>query len=219
MSEVKHLLFDCDGVLVDTEFTAAIKMTQALNNLSVDLSVDYYLQNLSGTTFSSIVHWYFNNSLSEFEVLQIINKVEDEVAAEVKLIDGVADLLADLPVSKSVVSNSSVRTVERALETTGIKRYFFSKIFSSELVKQAKPAPDIYLLAINSLGYNASEIIVVEDSISGAKAALTAGLRVIGFVGASHIQPGHGQRLLDLGVRQIAESMIELQTILANSNS
>jgi HAD superfamily hydrolase (TIGR01509 family) len=219
MSEVKHLLFDCDGVLVDTEFTAAIKMTQALNNLSVDLSVDYYLQNLSGTTFSSIVHRYLNNSLSEFEVLQIINKVEDEVAAEVKLIDGVADLLVGLPVSKSVVSNSSVRTVERALETTGIKRYFSSKIFSSELVKQPKPAPDIYLLAINSLGYSASEIIVVEDSISGAKAALTAGLRVIGFVGASHIQPGHGQRLLDLGVSQIAESMIELQTILANSNS
>jgi len=219
MSKVEHLLFDCDGVLVDTEFTAAIKMTQTLNNLGVDLSVDYYLQNLSGTTFSSIVHRYFNNSLPEFEVLQIIHKVEDEVAAEVKLIEGVTDLLIGLPMSKSVVSNSSVRTVEHALDTTGIKRYFSSKIFSSELVKQPKPAPDIYQLAINSLGYKAAEIIVVEDSISGAKAALSAGLRVIGFVGASHIQPGHGQRLLDLGVSQIAGSMIELQIILATSSS
>lgn len=219
MSKVKHLLFDCDGVLVDTEFTAAIKMTQALNHLGVDLSVNYYLQDLSGTTFSSIVHRYFNNSLSESEVLQIINKVEDEVAAEVKLIEGVTDLLIGLPMSKSVVSNSSVRTVEHALTTTGIKSHFCSKIFSSELVKQPKPAPDIYQFAINSLGYNTSEIIVVEDSFSGAKAALSAGLRVIGFIGASHIQPGHGQRLLALGVSNLADSMLELQKILATSNS
>ena len=128
MSKVNHLLFDCDGVLVDTEYTAAIKMTQALNSFGIDISVEYYLQNLSGNTFSSIVHRYFTNSLSQSEVLAIINRVEDEVAAEVKLIDGVSELLVRLPANKSVVSNSSVRTVEHALEVTGIKGYFSKKI-------------------------------------------------------------------------------------------
>jgi HAD superfamily hydrolase (TIGR01509 family) len=218
MSNIKHFLFDCDGVLVDTEYTAATKMSEALNNLGVDISVEYYLQNFSGTTFSSIVHHYFENSFSHAKVLEIINRVEDEVAAEVKLIEGVNGLLSSLAAKKSVVSNSSVQTVEHALEATGIKSYFSTKIFSSELVKHPKPAPDIYQLAITTLGYNVEDIMVVEDSISGAKAAVAAGLYVIGFTGGSHILPGHGQQLTDLGVSQVAESMEELGMILTPFN-
>ena len=219
MSNIKHFLFDCDGVLVDTEYTAATKMSEALNNLGVDISVEYYLQNFSGTTFSSIVHHYFKNSFSHAKVLEIINRVEDEVAAEVKLIEGVNRLLSSLPAKKSVVSNSSVQTVEHALEATGIKSHFSTKIFSSELVKHPKPAPDIYQLAITTLGYNVEDIMVIEDSISGAKAAIAAGLSVIGFTGGSHILAGHGQQLTDLGVSQIAESMEELGMILTPFNS
>ena len=214
MNEIKHLLFDCDGVLVDTEYTAAIKMTQALNNLGADVSVKYYLQNFSGSTFSNVFQSYFENSFSHSEVLEIINRVEDEVTAEVRLIEGVEELLISLPINKSVVSNSSVRTVEQALNVTGISSHFSSKIFSSELVKHPKPAPDIYQSAINSLGFNVEEIIVIEDSIYGARAALSAGLTVIGFIGGSHILPGHGQQLMDIGVSEIAESMKKLGEII-----
>ena len=213
MSKVKHLLFDCDGVLVDTEYVAAIKMTQALRNLDVDISVDYYLKNLSGTTFSSIVYHYFNN-LTEVEVFKIIDKVEAQVAAEVKLIDGVDLMLSNLSIRKSVVSNSSLKTVRHALQVVGIAHYFSSKIYSSELVSQPKPAPDIYQYACESIGCMPSEILVVEDSISGTKAALAAGLRVIGFVGASHILPGHDQQLLELGVHSIASSPKEIESII-----
>ena len=218
MNKIKHLLFDCDGVLVDTEYTAAVKMTQALKKLGVIVSVEYYLQNFTGSTFSSIVHHYFENTFSESEVLEIINRVEDEVTAEVKLIDGVNELLIRLPINKSVVSNSSVRTVEQALTITGIQSHFSTKIFSSELVKHPKPAPDIYQLAINSLGHNIEEIIVIEDSINGARAALSAGLTVIGFIGGSHILPGHGQQLIDIGVGKIAENMTKLGKILTAYN-
>jgi HAD superfamily hydrolase (TIGR01509 family) len=214
MNKIKHLLFDCDGVLVDTEYTAAIKMTKALNNLGADVSVNYYLQNFSGSTFSSVVQHYFENSFSYSEVLEIINRVEDEVTAEVKLISGVEELLISLPINKSVVSNSSVRTVEQALSITGISSHFSSKIFSSELVKRPKPEPDIYQSAITSLGFNVEEIIVIEDSINGARAALSAGLTVIGFIGGSHILPGHGQQLIDIGVTEIAKSMEELGEII-----
>ena len=214
MNKIKHLLFDCDGVLVDTEYTAAVKMTQALKKLGVIVSVDYYLQNFTGTTFSSIIHHYFQNSFSESKVLEMINRVEDEVTAEVKLIDGVNELLTSLPINKSVVSNSSVRTVEQALTITGISSHFSTKIFSSELVEHPKPAPDIYQLAIASLGYKEEEIMVVEDSISGARAALSAGLTVIGFTGGSHILPGHELQLMDIGVGKIAASMNKLGEIL-----
>ena len=124
-----------------------------------------------------------------------------------------------MPINKSVVSNSSVRTVEQALSITGISSHFSSKIFSSELVKHPKPAPDIYQSAITSLGFNVEEIIVIEDSIYGARAALAAGLTVIGFTGGSHILPGHRQQLIDIGVSEIAESMEELGEILTAHNA
>jgi HAD superfamily hydrolase (TIGR01509 family) len=219
MSKIQHLLFDCDGVLVDTEFTAAVKMTAALRNLGVEVSVECYLQNLSGSTFSSIVERYVSKSLAEQKVFELIEKVENEVAAEVRLVDGVLELLTNLPIDKSVVSNSSVCTVEHALKVTGIRDFFTKEVFSSELVSKPKPAPDVYQLALATLGYNADEIIVVEDSINGAKAGLAAGLLVVGFAGASHIQPGHGQNLLDLGVNQITANMADLHDILSGYSS
>jgi len=213
MSKIRHLLFDCDGVLVDTEYVAAVKMTRALQNLDVDISVDYYLKNFSGTTFSSIVRHYFSD-LSEEEVFKIVDGVEDQVAAETKLIEGVDKMLDKLYIDKSVVSNSSLKTVKNALKVVGIADYFSAKVYSSELVAHPKPAPDIYLYACKSIGVEPSEILVIEDSISGAKAALAAGLQVIGFVGGSHILPGHDQKLLALGVDAITNNTQELQSII-----
>ena len=213
MTKIKHLLFDCDGVLVDTEYVAAIKMTQALKDLGIDISVEYYLQELSGTTFSSIVSHYFND-LSEKEVFKIINIVEDQVSAEVELIKGVDKMLDKLIINKSVVSNSSVRTVIHALQVTGIAHHFQAGIYSSELVEHPKPAPDVYQFACESIGCTPSEIIVIEDSLSGATAALAAGLNVVGFVGASHILPGHVEKLLALGVKNIASTTKKLESIL-----
>jgi HAD superfamily hydrolase (TIGR01509 family) len=214
MSKITHLLFDCDGVLVDTEYLAAVKMTRALQHLGIDISCTYYLQNLSGTTFSSIVYHYLGDALSGAEVLTLVNRVEAEVAAEVRPVAGVKELLAGLPQHKSVVSNSAVSTVKHALKVAGIDQYFSVDIFSSELVSKPKPAPDVYQLAINTLACEPAAVIVVEDSLSGVKAAMSAGLHVIGFAGASHILPGHQQKLFDLGVKNVANNMQELGTLL-----
>jgi HAD superfamily hydrolase (TIGR01509 family) len=219
MSKIQHVLFDCDGVLVDTEYTAAVKMTEALKNAGVDLLLEYYLQNLSGSTFSSIVETYLGNTIAPEAAVELIAKVENEVAAEVKLVAGVKELLLGSPLPKSVVSNSSVHTVEHALAVTGVRKFFAKEIFSSELVSNPKPAADVYHLALSTLGYDATEIIVIEDSINGAKAALAAGLVVVGFTGASHIQPGHGQNLLNLGIEQITDNMAGLHDILSGYSS
>jgi len=218
VSSVKHIIFDCDGVLVDTEYVAAIHMTRALNELGVNITVDYYLQNFSGSTFSSIINKYFNKSETQFETSKIISEVEDKVAAEVKLIAGVRVLLENIEQAKSVVSNSSLKTVEDALSATGIRAHFGS-IYSSEFVNKPKPAADVYLFALKSLGLKASDVLVIEDSISGVKATLSAGLTVIGFTGGSHILPGHQQKLLDLGVLKVCGSMIDLENYLSNKLS
>lgn len=207
---IKHILFDCDGVLVDTEITAANVMVEAMKKKGADISVQYYLENLSGSTFSVILNTYFGSSFKGSEKTKFINKLEQRIVNDVKAIDGVTEMLNSILLPKSIVSNSEIWQVKKEIEKTNISHFFTGHIFSSELVANPKPAPDVYNLAKGDLGLTNNEVLVVEDSITGAKAALAAGLKVIGFSGASHILPGHDQKLLALGVTQVASSMSEL---------
>lgn len=207
---IKHILFDCDGVLVDTEITAANVMVEAMKKKGADISVQYYLQNLSGSTFSVILNTYFGSSFNGVEKKQFINELEQKIVNDVKAIDGVAEMLNSILLPKSIVSNSEIWQVKKEIEKVHISHFFTDHIFSSELVDKPKPAPDVYNLAKKDLGLNSNEVLVIEDSITGAKAALAAGLKVIGFSGASHILPGHDKNLLELGVTQVASNMNEL---------
>lgn len=210
MSKIKHILFDCDGVLVDTEYIAALKMQEALETRGVTIDFNSYLQEHSGTTFSAIFDHYFDGTMTSQERYDLMMKVEDEVAAEVKTIKGIPELLRDIEKDKSVVSNSSIATVRHALKATDIQHNFNERIFSAEQVPNAKPAPDLYLFAARSLDLHPDEILVVEDSPAGVKAAVSAGLKVIGFTGASHILPGHAEKLKSLGAIEIAPNSEEL---------
>ena len=216
MTKIKHILFDCDGVLVDTEYVAAHKMCEALNQHGASVDIDHYHKVHSGTTFSAILEHYFGNSMSSEAKSDLMNHVEAQVAKSVKAVNGISQLLNSLAINKSVVSNSSIATVEHALKTTGMSEYFDNRIFSSEQVKRAKPAPDLYLFALNSLNLSREEILVVEDSRTGAQAAVAAGLKVVGFTGASHILPGHSDKLLEIGVIDVAEDALSLEKILVS---
>ena len=214
MNKIRHILFDCDGVLVDTEYTAAVKMCEALRDAGASIDLDHYLQVHSGTTFSGILEHYFGNSMSAEDKVTLMNRVEADVAAAVKPVIGIPELLTRLDVNKSVVSNSSIATVEHALDVTRMADFFSNRIFSSEQVPKAKPAPDLYYFTIESLGLRPEEILVVEDSRTGVQAATSAGLSVIGFGGASHIRPGHEEKLQELGAVHTAIDAASLEQVL-----
>lgn len=216
---IKHILFDCDGVLVDTEITAAHVMVEAMQKKGADISVEYYLQNLSGSTFSVILNTYFGVSFNGVEKKEFINDLEKVIVDKVEPINGVSDLLKSIALPKSIVSNSEIWQVKKEIEKSHISQFFTGHIFSSELVKNPKPAPDVYQLAVKELELVNDELLVVEDSITGAKAALTAGLTVIGFGGASHILPGHKEKLIKLGVSQVAMNMEELGEVIREQTS
>ncbi|MCF6359542.1 MAG: HAD-IA family hydrolase [Cyclobacteriaceae bacterium] len=212
---IKHILFDCDGVLVDTEYTAAQVMVEAMKNRGVNIEFDYFLHHFSGATFSAILDTYFGNSFQGDEKDEFINKLEQKIVAKVDAIKGVKEMLQSISIPMSIVSNSAIWQVKEEIEQTEISQYFTGHIFSSELVINPKPKPDVYNLAVKELGLKKKELLVVEDSITGATAALEAGLQVIGFAGASHILPGHKEKLLTLGVSEVADTMVELQEIIA----
>ncbi len=211
---IKYILFDCDGVLVDTEITAAHVMVEAMKKKGAEITVEYYLQNLTGSTFSTILNTYFGNSFNGVEKKQFINELEKIIVNKVEPINGVSDLLKSITSPKSIVSNSEIWQVKEEISKANIEHFFTGHIFSSELVNNPKPAPDVYQLAVKELELANDELLVIEDSITGAKAALAAGLKVIGFAGASHILPGHEEKLIELGVSQVAMNMKELRDIL-----
>ncbi len=213
---IKHILFDCDGVLVDTEYTAAQVMVEAMTKRGADIDFEYYLHNLSGSTFSAILDTYFGSSLKGEEKENFINKLEQKIVAKVGKINGVEEMLQSISIPMSIVSNSAIWQVKEEIEQTKINQYFTGKIFSSELVINPKPAPDVYNLAVEKVGVKKPELLVIEDSITGATAALAAGLQVIGFAGASHILPGHKEKMLELGVSKVALNMQELMEIIAD---
>lgn len=147
--------------------------------------------------------------------MRVMNKVEDEVAESVKAVEGMPGLLDNLGIDKSVVSNSSIATVSHALATNNLTHHFNNRIFSSEQVPSAKPAPDLYLFAVASLQLAPEEILVVEDSRTGVQAAVYAGLKVVGFTGASHILPGHSEKLIEMGALDTASSAAMLSDKLS----
>ena len=211
---IKHILFDCDGVLVDTEFTAAQVMVKAMSKRGADIDFEYYLNNLSGSTFSAILDAYFGTSLQGKEKTGFIDRLEQKIVAKVEAIKGVEEMLESIDIPMSIVSNSAIWQVKEEIEQTKISHYFTGNIFSSELVANPKPAPDVYNLAVKELRLSSDEVLVIEDSLTGAKAALAAGLQVIGFSGASHILTGHDDRLRELGVADVASNMNALASII-----
>lgn len=211
---IKQLIFDCDGVLVDTEIVAANVMVNKLALLDVNITVDYYLKTYTGSTFSGIFKENLKG-LSQSELKQLVIECEEAVYDELKPIEGMTSLVKSLALSKAVVSNSYLWQVEKALNVTGLKSYM-DFYCSSEEVEYPKPKPDVYLLAAKRAHCEPHECLVVEDSKSGVTAAVSAGMQVIGFTGGSHIRPGHASALKEKGAIEIAESANQLLPLIEN---
>jgi HAD superfamily hydrolase (TIGR01509 family) len=130
-------------------------------------------------------------------------------------VPGVREALERITLPIAIASNSSRDWIELSLERAGLAARIGGAIFSAELVRRPKPAPDVYLLAAEASGIAPARCLVVEDSETGVAAALAAGMSVIGFTGASHIPAHHPGRLLALGARQIVETMDRLPGVVA----
>lgn len=209
---MKHIIFDCDGVLIDTEIVAAEVTVDWLQSENVDISVPEFILNYTGKTFTNIINGLKANGqlTTKIHTAAIVPLLDNQIKARVRPVLGVEEMLEGLQLPKSVVSNSTEGYVKEALEKIGVSHHFLPRVFSAEMVAHAKPSPLVYQLAVDSIVVPKKEIVVVEDSVTGAQAALAAGLTVIGFLGGSHIQPGHDEKLRQLGVFDLAHSHKEL---------
>ncbi|GJE28648.1 HAD family hydrolase [Methylobacterium organophilum] len=213
------VVFDCDGVLVDSEPISLATLTRALNGIGLATDIDQVRERFAGTSMRSIMERVrAEDGLSAPE--GFVERVKAETLrafdAELSAVAGVAALLRDLPLPFCVASSSDPVRLRHSLGLTGLLPFFEGRIFSSTEVARGKPFPDLFLHAAGRMGAAPEACLVVEDSVPGVQAARAAGMRVIGFTGGGHW--GHdrgGAALSQAGADPVVADHPALAALLA----
>jgi HAD superfamily hydrolase (TIGR01509 family) len=207
------VIFDCDGVLVDSETIFAKVLGECLTEADCPVTVDEALLLGFGKhrdTLTAAVEERYGRTLPDgfFEAMRARTALVLE--RELKAMPGVTELLTALPAARCVASNGHLPRVRERLALTGLLRFFDPNIFSASQVAAGKPAPDLFLLAAERLRAAPSACTVVEDSVVGVAAAVAAGMPVVGFCGGSHCPTNHADELLMAGCSRVFADMATL---------
>jgi HAD superfamily hydrolase (TIGR01509 family) len=180
-------IFDCDGVLVDSEPIAARLTAEAVSELGWQMSPELAKTEFLGDTFPNIirrVEQQLGRPVPASWPAQSQARLLAALEREVRPVAGVRsalEALADAGVTLAVGSQGSHEKMQLTLRVTGLLSFFAGRIFSATQVARPKPAPDLFLLAAQTLGFSPKAAVVIEDSTRGVKAALDAGMRVLGY--------------------------------------
>ncbi|MFG1706740.1 HAD family hydrolase [Nonomuraea sp. M3C6] len=178
---VDLVIFDCDGVLVDSEPISVRVGTAALRRLGWSIDEAEYAERFVGCTNEYWAEQVGETPPGWWEELNA--EYVATVKAELCAVDGIEAALDQLTVPSCVASNGRHATIRRSLELTGLAGRFDGRVFSAEDVAQGKPAPDLFLHAAATMGAAPEHCVVVEDSPFGVTAAVSAGMRCLAFAG------------------------------------
>lgn len=185
---LKAVIFDMDGVIIDSEPLHARAAVMAADKFGIRLSIEECYQFIGSTTrfmFETLIDNY-NLTVSVDELLQGNDEAKIKLRKEegYQAIPGVKDLIIELykqGVKLAIASSSNLNDIKAVVKALGIAKYF-DKLISGTTVKHPKPSPDIFIKALKELGMNPKECIVIEDSMNGSIAAYEAGIPCIGYI-------------------------------------
>ncbi len=208
------VIFDCDGVLVDSEPIAMriLLETLAEEGLRLDPETGYdRLVGLSLADMRALLLDEFGLVLSDAALATMRQRLFGAFRAELRPTPGVVEALATLPARYCVASSSQKERIDLSLEAAGLAPGFLGPVFSATDVSRGKPAPDLFLHAAASMGVAPRDCLVVEDSPTGIRAAKDAGMHVVAFLGGGHAgRPGWRARILDLEPERLIVDMRDL---------
>ncbi len=212
------VIFDCDGVLIDSELIAcgvdAACLTQAGFATSAEEIRDRYVGMSAAAMFADLEARHGRSLPPRFsEILHArLAKVFEK---ELRPIEGMSELLAGLELPVCVASSSTHERLQHSLKLAGLYERLAPHIFSATDVTRGKPAPDLFLHAAKRMGVAPARCLVVEDSVAGVSAGVAAGMKVIGFTAGAHCSSHHAQRLLAAGAAGIAKRAADLTRFFA----
>ncbi len=185
LGEQNLLIFDCDGVLVDSEPLANRVLNEALTELGLQISLEESTERFTGLSMPSCValaEQMLGRRLPRTFVSDLERRTERVFRRSLRPVAGIADLLEHIQAPLCVASSGSHAKIRSSLELTGLRQWFPEEaIFSAEDVTRGKPAPDLFLFAARRSGFPAERCFVIEDSVPGVRAGVAAGMRVFGY--------------------------------------
>ncbi len=211
MPSYKCVIFDCDGVLVDSEPLGNQVMVDMANELGAHINLDYAYNHFKGNSLKNCV----------FQIADLLNaelpfnfeseyrrRSFEKFKKEIQPVEGSLDLIKNLKIPFCVASSGPENKIRLNLELTGLLPYFESNIFSCYTIQKWKPNPAVFLWAAESMGFQPTECLVIEDSLIGVNAALEGGFDVFGFTAHDY------QNELEGKATRTFDGMLKLQELL-----
>eukprot|EP01036_Dinobryon_divergens_P053692 gene53692-71754_t len=217
---ISLVIFDCDGVLVDSEPIALDVLVDALALKGIVMDAEGAAERFLGRSIASmadVVRQEFGVEIDQEFLRQMREALYARFRRELQPIPGIGRVVAGLKargISRCVASSSQRERIELSLAATGLLELFEPSIFSATMVANGKPAPDLFLYSADRMGVSPSRTVVIEDSVAGVTGARAAGMTVIGFLGGTHHTPANATMLRDAGAAHIAYTMAEVGTLL-----
>ncbi len=208
------VIFDCDGVVVDSEVLSCTCLTDVFNAHGVPLELDDVLERFVGRS-TAAVEAYWRTELQRDPPADFFpdhrRRLSAAFAGELRAMPHAGEVLAKLSRPYCLASSSELERIRQTLSVTHLDGYFTGRIFNAEMVENGKPAPDLFLLAARQMNQPPERALVVEDSISGVRAGKAAAMTVWGFTGGSHWRGRDAaRRLTAAGADRIFDSLGEL---------
>lgn len=208
------IIFDCDGVLVDSEPISLGVLVEALHKAGVRMTPQEASERFLGRSLKSmskILHDEYGLATDDAFLEAMRARLYARFREELQPVRGVREAVERLDAAFCVASSSQPERIRLSLTVTGLIDLFEPHIFSASMVERGKPAPDLFLYASARMGYKPADCTVVEDSPAGIEAAKAAGMRVLAYAGASHARnERHRQVLASLGPDVLFDDMREL---------
>lgn len=211
------VIFDCDGVLVDSEALIVGIEARMLTAAGFPLNREDVIDRFVGLSYGVMMERLeaeFGRPVPSDLKQRVEQAALDELAVNVTAVPGIADVLGGLHAAgraRCVASSSDLSRITMTLEVAGLSSCFDpAHIFSVQMVERPKPAPDVFLHAAAELGSTPDRCLVVEDSPHGVQAALDAGMDVVGLTAGGHAGPVQHQRLVDAGAEHVFATAAEL---------
>lgn len=190
MQPIDLVIFDCDGVLIDSEVISAAMLISELQDHGVEVTREFVSRHFLGRSYPVVlreIREHYGVTLPDRFETDYRTRLLAAFARDLRVMPGVVNVIARLARPYCLASSSSPERVALSLDLTGLSDLFGPRIFTASRVARGKPAPDLFLLAAAEMGADPTRCLVIEDTLIGVRAALAAGMQVWRFTGGSHL--------------------------------
>lgn len=221
LSRIDAIIFDNDGVLVDSEVIHLAVERELLAEMGLIYDHASYLKRFVGLSNADYRVELNRDHVAKFGTpfpvdfgATLFERVWPRIEADLQPMPGIERMLSHVRRAIAVASSAPIKRLTRKLELTGLHDRFAPHIYSSDQVDKGKPAPDLFLYASRRLSVPADRCMVVEDSVNGVIAGRAAGMLTVGFVGGGHVDQAHAARLVDAGAHFVVDHHDALHAFL-----